>query len=107
MYYRLLHGRLVCSSIPVDVGQDEVERDVLYEVPDEESNVKAGPPKVDKVPQRGWQIQNFESDRVTQILKCSWELSSVQYNSHAQAGPKRFLQENEDGVVVREAVSFL
>ena len=69
MYYRLLHGRLVCSSIPVDVGQDEVERDVLYEVPDEESNVKAGPPKVDKVLQRGWQIQNFDANRVPQGVK--------------------------------------
>ena len=69
MYYRLLHGRLVRSSIPVDVGQDEVERDVLYEVPDEESNVKAGPPKVDKVPQRGWQIKNFDANGVPQGVK--------------------------------------
>ena len=77
MYYRLLHGRLVRSSIPVDVGQDEVERDVLYEVPDEESNVKAGPPKVDKVPQGGWQIQNFDTNGVPQGVKCSREISGV------------------------------
>ena len=77
MYYRLLHGRLVCSSIPVDVGQDEVEREVLNEVPDEESNVKAGPPNIEKVPQRGWQMQNFDANGVSQGVKCAGEISGV------------------------------
>ena len=107
MDYHFFHWRFISSTVPVDIGQDKVEGDVLDEVPEEESDVDARFQQVGQHQQARMKVHNFQVDGVLPIVECTWGVSGVEEDPHAGASPKLLSKENEDCVVVGESITFL